>query len=74
MRRRLLYNLEQYEKAFCPKYLKETLNALKNKNLELHRHLKIYINGNEFRTTAKNIFTLRCKETGTPKMEIKTYT
>lgn len=73
MKGRLLYNLEQYETVFCPKQLKEMLSALKNKNLEINRHLKIFINGSKFSTTAKNIFSVRCKACGKVKMEIKTY-
>lgn len=73
MKRRLLYNLEQHQRVFCPKQLKEILIALNSKNLEFHRHLKIFINGDEFDSSAKNVFSVRCKECGKIKMEIKTY-
>lgn len=72
MRREALYNLER-KNNHCPVLLKEMLGALKQKKLELNRHLKYFIRGQEVQVAANNVFTLKCKESPSIKFELKTY-
>lgn len=72
MGRAALENLEQ-KNILCPVLLKEMLEALKQKKLELNRQLRYFIRHQEVETTAKNVFTIKSKKNPNVKFELKTY-
>lgn len=72
MRRGALNHME-HKSVFCPILLKEMLTALKQRKIEIHRHLKFFIRGKETTTTAKNLFTLKSKENPSIQFELRTY-
>lgn len=72
MRRGALHNLE-HKSNFCPVLLKEMLEALKQKKIEINRHLKYTFQNQETKTNAKNVFTLTNKENPNIQFELKTY-
>lgn len=72
MRRGALHNLE-HKSNFCPVLLKEMLEALKQKKIEINRNLKYILQDQESKTIAKNVFTLKNKENPTIQFELKTY-
>lgn len=72
MRRGALHNLE-HKSYFCPVLLKEMLEALKQKKVEINRNLKYILQDQETKTIAKNVFTLKNKENPTIQFELKTY-
>lgn len=72
MKRVIKNNLDD-STIFCPILLNKMLEPLKQKKLEFDRNLKKYINEQGTITIAKNVFTLKCKETLRAKLQLKTY-
>lgn len=72
MRGGAIHNLE-HKNIFCPILLKEMLNALKQRNLMLHRQIRYFIYTQEENTTVKNVFTLKSKDIPNVEFKLKTY-